>query len=367
MMHAQQPGQPTRTFLLQPWLTARGTGGTNAVIQDETDWLDLNGFADAGIWLDVSSVSGPVTLTIETSATHDESGFRAAAPPQVLSVASAPVLVRTATTPAIGPMARWMRWKLTAPGAAGQWDATFRIRGAAGRSSFWQPTTLTGCSLWLRADLGITLNGNTVSAWADSSVNGNNASQGTANQQPVYNLRQINGQPTLFFDPTGGAGTQKYLSLAHSLAALSASHAFVVHRRLTNTESNVGFTGFWTLGTSGLITHMPYTDGHIYDDGGGSTRYACGTPVVGLATAQVYEVRNQSGSWASLLNGSAQFSSGTNTVALSASPVIGGNLGGGIYYYGDWAEMILYSRILSTPERTQVINYLNGRYLLGAV
>ncbi len=366
MMSMRQPTQATRTFLLQSWITARGTG-TNSVIQDERDWVDLNGYADSGLWVDISSltpgVGGPVTLTIETSATHDESGFRPSAPPIAVGVTSTPMLVRTASTPAIGPMARWMRWKLTAPGAVGQWDATFRIRGAAGRSSFWQPTVLAGCSLWLRADLGITLNGTTVSAWADSSTNGNNASQGTAGRQPVYNTRQINGQPTLFFDAT----LQKYMPLANSLASLSASHAFVVHRRLTNTESTLANTGFWTLGTSGLITHMPYTDGNIYDDGGGTTRYACGAPQVGLATAQVYEAQNQAGSWKNLLNGLAQSSSGTNTVGLSTTPVLGGNVASAIFYYGDWAETILYNRILNATERALVINYLNGRYALGAV
>lgn len=48
------------------------------------------------------------------------------------------------------------------------------------------PRTLPGLNLWLRGDLGITLNGSTVSAWADQSGNAANASQGTAGNQPTY-------------------------------------------------------------------------------------------------------------------------------------------------------------------------------------
>ena len=113
---------------------------------------------------------------------------------------------------------------------------------------------------------------------------------------------------------------------------------------------------------------MPYTvDNHIYDDGGGTARYNCGVPVVALNTPQVYEVQNAAGSWVNLLNGVSQSSSASNTVGLAAAPQIGGNSVGGVYYYGDWAEMVLYNRILSSVERQSLVNYFNGRYGLGAV
>ena len=48
--------EPTRTFLLQAWNTVRASTG-GVVVQDAADWVDLAGFADAGLWIDVSSVS----------------------------------------------------------------------------------------------------------------------------------------------------------------------------------------------------------------------------------------------------------------------------------------------------------------------
>lgn len=74
---------------------------------------------------------------------------------------------------------------------------------------------LSGCVLWLRADLGITLSGSNVSGWADQSGNGNNASQGTSANQPSYNVAdsQYGGRPTVQF-----SGSQ-FMSLASHFPA----------------------------------------------------------------------------------------------------------------------------------------------------
>jgi hypothetical protein len=54
----------------------------------------------------------------------------------------------------------------------------------------------------VQSDLGVTLNGSTVSAWADQSGNGNHYSQGTASKQPSFVAGGLNGYPTLLFDGT---------------------------------------------------------------------------------------------------------------------------------------------------------------------
>lgn len=65
---------------------------------------------------------------------------------------------------------------------------------AAVYGGIWTPRALgSSLELWLRADMGVTLNGSTVSAWADQSGNGRNATQGTAANQPTY----VTGDPLL--------------------------------------------------------------------------------------------------------------------------------------------------------------------------
>ena len=53
--------------------------------------------------------------------------------------------------------------------------------------------------LWLKADEGIS-GSTTVSAWADQSINGNNATQNSTNQQPAYVQNGLNYNPALQFD-----------------------------------------------------------------------------------------------------------------------------------------------------------------------
>jgi hypothetical protein len=385
--------QGWRSFELQPWVTIRANASGPApwpavlsVTQDEGGWVDLMRFADAAFWVEVAEVTQPtggtVQLTIESSPSPDEPLFKPVAQPVNVAPVTdpttngtIPLLVRTARTPTTVPLSRWTRWRVSVtPGATGPWDVTFRIRGAGGRSSFVLPNQLSGCLLWLRADLGITQRDapGSVSNWADQSGNARDASQTAVNlsNQPLCNHteRYINGQATLWFDSTS---SKRWMSLASSLGSPSAIHSFVVHRRVSATTTDITLTGFWGIGTSGLQSHMPFTDGKIYDDGGGATRYDCGTPpaAVALNIPQAYEVQNQAGSWRNFLNGRPQFTSLTNTVGSgAASPVIGLSPGTtNVYYDGDIAEYIFYNRILTANERALLINYLNGRYGLGAV
>ena len=64
-------------------------------------------------------------------------------------------------------------------------------------NKYWTPKDITGCVLWLRSDLGIILNGSTVSTWADQSGNGLDVSQSTDTRQPSWVSNQPNGYPAL--------------------------------------------------------------------------------------------------------------------------------------------------------------------------
>lgn len=263
-----------------------------------------------------------------------------------------------------GPSLVRLRVQLTNP-FGGATRAHVRIYCRAGEAvGPFQPNHLGGCILWLRADMGITLNGSNVIRWADQSPAANDAVQDIAatTRQPGYNPIQINGRPTVFFDAST-AGSEKYMTLTKSLASYAASHAFVVLKLVVALPVTVG-TGLWKLGSSGLASHFPYVDNTIYDDGGGTTRYTCGSPVVSLANPVVYEVANGS-TWTSRINGTQQFTSASNTVGLSAAPEIGSNTSFSTFCDGYWCEMMMFNRILTAPERQLVVGYLNGLYALG--
>jgi hypothetical protein len=117
-------------------------------------------------------------------------------------------------------------------------------------------------------------------------------------------------------------------------------------------------------------THVPFTDGVIYDGTGSTSRYTCGAPVGGVDLSQpvVYEVRSASGAWSNWFNGTQQFASATNTVGFPSAPEIGGDspiAPSGTYFDGQIAELALYSRVLRADERAALVGYLEARYRLG--
>jgi hypothetical protein len=56
-----------------------------------------------------------------------------------------------------------------------------------------------GLQLWLKADVGVSLNGTEVSSWADQSVNQYVLSQTNPNAQPQLVPNVLNGKPILRF------------------------------------------------------------------------------------------------------------------------------------------------------------------------
>ncbi len=129
-------------FLLQDWITIRGTGTSGlVVVQSEANWVSLQPYQDIVFWLEVRECTlvptggTSVILDYETAPMKDENLFRPMVTGSTLTAASA------STTPTITkvllqqnptvPLARWVRWKLTANGTAGAWDLTFRLSAAA--------------------------------------------------------------------------------------------------------------------------------------------------------------------------------------------------------------------------------------------
>ncbi len=76
----------------------------------------------------------------------------------------------------------------------------------------WTPFAVGNPIVMLDAAMGITLNGADVSNWADQSGNGNDASQGTAADQPLFNASDadFNNQPSV-----EGDGVSEFLDSAN--------------------------------------------------------------------------------------------------------------------------------------------------------
>lgn len=140
------------------------------------------------------------------------------------------------------------------------------------RTSIWPPGSRRGptpatiygsnLKLWLRADLGITLNGGDVSAWANQGNAGGSFDQATAANQPAWTSSDanLNGKPSVTFT---AANTDRLVSTL-AASAWNFLHdgtgaTLWVVTRLTNSANAALVATRTAAGASRgvIITHVP--------------------------------------------------------------------------------------------------------------
>lgn len=87
------------------------------------------------------------------------------------------------------------------PGVGAARRVGFRGVGG-GAAAAWTPARLTTLRGWYRADLGVTLVGSDVDAWADQSGIGNNLVAPAAGNRPLYEAAGFGSRPSVLFDGT---------------------------------------------------------------------------------------------------------------------------------------------------------------------
>lgn len=191
------------------------------------------------------------------------------------------------------------------------------------------------------------LDGTNVAAWADSTTNGVNFSQGTAAQQPVYVTNAINGRPAVRF----GYGGSRRLIASKSA---SARTVFIV----TRVVSQQSLAGIW--GQSGQ-------DKGIRQNTTTSWRH----------TGNGADGGDFSLSGEMYIDGVAGFSFASNplhlltavsTAAQNWVNAVGdywGNTQHNRYYKGDIGEILVYHSVLTPDERKNVEAYLKAKWFGG--
>jgi hypothetical protein len=188
----------------------------------------------------------------------------------------------------------------------------------------------------------------------DASGNGRDATQGTGAAKPTYRTNVVNGKPVVRFD-----GVDDELELPDFLTSFTAGEIFYVLKAVADPPlvGNQGFTLFGA-NTGNLY---PFSDSVIYDSFGSTVRHTTVDPTPSLVVFHVYNTTSQANEWTSRINGTQIFTTGTNTVGWTPFPRIGQG-GSNIFGNHDYAEIVLYNRVLSTSERQQVEDYLMTKY-----
>ena len=212
-------------------------------------------------------------------------------------------------------------------------------------------------AMWLRADVGVTLNAGNVSSWADQSGNGNNATQATPASQPLWvsSNASIRGKPTIRF----AGATSTYLG--HSLGGTSSNFTvWVVVVSVTQTSTNFrclyGNNAGVLVGSNGSGTSG---DWGAYDgatDDGGTTIHGVG----GFALTWVSST--PTGTQTFYTNGGA----GVNVTGTAAYPgasgLIGQGGGGAQTFGGELAEIAVFNTQLTAAQVSLLYSYAHARY-----
>lgn len=235
----------------------------------------------------------------------------------------------------------------------------------------------TNNALWLKADAGTstTTNGSPISSWSDVSGNGNTVSQGTANQQPLFQTSVMNGNPAILFDNNNGSGQNDYLSGADSpvldnsdgfslFTVVRALHNNNNARSIVSKRTNVGVNQAYMLFlynnnrlTLDVVTNNNRFDSNPTSIASGSNYILTGTFDGTLASSQ----RSK------LYSGQTLLATGTETSTTMPdynSPLIIGatHVGDPRPFDGYISEIIYFRRILNSTEKIIVDNYLSSKY-----
>ena len=224
------------------------------------------------------------------------------------------------------------------------------------------PQRSANLMMWLRSDVGVTTSSGAVTNWADQSGNGYNATQTSGSARPTLTTNAVNGLPAITFN-----GSSQFLNLPAGFSNLSqgVSFFFVMKPGTTmNYPIDLGNGGSSNdqaiYGTANYIYFYTYGTSYalVTSD---STGY---TPNV----YQVLEVVHDGTSSGKIYKNGTQTGTGTvyplNTITRSTNRI--GQYGGGGYFYsGDIAEIIVMSKGASASERAGIESYFYSKYAVG--
>lgn len=235
---------------------------------------------------------------------------------------------------------------------------TYNVSSSAG----FNPAALNPI-IYLDSTVGVTTVSGAVSLWANQGSLGSSAnfSQSTALLRPAFNSSDsvFNNFPSIQF----AAASNQVLATAGVPASYTAYDDFIVLRCVTGTPPSIAASGRDHTGNDAQAVHYPYTNATIYDSDFTTARknYTTFTASV-LATTHLYNVVSVAGEWTASMNGTAVYTTATNTAGGFGGPYSIGISGGGIAFDGKMAFRLVTNYKLSAGQRTQLKAYIATRY-----
>jgi len=263
-----------------------------------------------------------------------------------------------------------------------QWLFNRAVRGnnsySTGTASLGVPDTLPNLFAWYRADLGITLNGSNVSAWADQKAPAQDGVQGTAVNQPPWVSSDANfnnnssigpfdaSNDSINFGSTANEWNFMHDGSGMTVALVFRTGSFAAIRRIFDSQNANNFTRGVSIFTTAAT---PSVLNVVMGNGSAATVSLSTTASITANTLYRMTFRHQTTQtpdYTMLINGTTR--TGNNLAATSSSdasfvPCVGKGVSGGSQPFDGYvAEVIVYNGYLSDADNTTLHTYLSGRY-----
>jgi hypothetical protein len=220
------------------------------------------------------------------------------------------------------------------------------------------PSDISNLSVWFKADAGVTATGLNVTAWADQSGNGNNA---TAYNNPQLITNALNSKPVISFN-----GSTSYASFPISLAGNTPRTIFIVGKyndinRQQEGFIALGFSGSWDRGY--VFREAETENTYYYTPGQIAAPTSTSVANYHIATIKHFPLGSDDSTMG--INGS--FGTGGQIILSEINQGLiasRGVLDLEEYASVNIAEIIIYNKGLSLTELDQVQKYLNYKYAI---
>ena len=208
-------------------------------------------------------------------------------------------------------------------------------------------------------------NGTAIATWSDKKGT-NHATQATGVSRPTVDATGLNSKAVVNFN----ASNAEHFALPNFVSGYTAGSVFVVCKLDADPTAHEA-PACRGLRDVRLSDHHPYTpDGVVYNGWGTDARKQTVNPATSLATWHILNFNSAPSAWSFYLNGTSEFSTGTNTVAFHTAPLIGRRTGGSAGtapFAGKIAEILIFNTVLSQSDREKVEGDLAHRWGLAAV
>ncbi|OGI06376.1 MAG: hypothetical protein A3F80_01020 [Candidatus Melainabacteria bacterium RIFCSPLOWO2_12_FULL_35_11] len=229
--------------------------------------------------------------------------------------------------------------------------------GSSPKTAAFDPSTVAGLKVWLKANALTYNEGDPISSWTDSSGNGNNFT-GTAPTRPEFRTNVINGLPVVRFTSHG-----ELLSSSFNLDDSKKTTIFFVAKSINDQWNEV-------IGTSGdsfyLAFHYPTTTlfriwtntssnnfDTTIDDATAAFKYYTVTINETTGANGVTNIRQQG-----VDKGDTSSRSRGDFGSLYLGDARPANQG----LHGDLAEILIYEAAITGTDLTNIETYLKNKY-----